>query len=81
MCVCVHMRAHTHTHKFHSLPVKWEPGLGAVLVFSPLHFRPAHIPTNRQGIVESTVYSPAFALSSETLDEMFNFSLRLSVLS
>lgn len=27
------------------------------------------------------MYSPAFALSSETLDEMFNFSLELSVLA
>lgn len=71
VCVCA--------CKFHGLPVKWKPGLGAVLVFS-LHFRPAYIPTNRQGIVESTVYSPAFALSSETAEKKFNFSLRLSVL-
>lgn len=51
--VCMHMHAstHTHTHKFHSLPVKWKLGLDAVLVSSPLHFRPVHVPANRQGIV------------------------------
>jgi hypothetical protein len=57
MCVDTHRERdrererETERERDYSLLLKLEPWLSIGLIFFPLHFRPVHVPVNRQSIV------------------------------